>query len=462
MLAAAIVAPMSPFPGVRSLFVRALKPSICIPALLSASCAFQEHRDDLARLHAAGDYRAAAVELDRLRDRFYDDGDRLLWDLDRGAVALALGDTDAALARFQSAQEAIAFNDRTSAGESVAQWLVNDTAVRYIAEPYEDMYVSVLTMAALLESGRVQPGAANEARRFGVKSIFLRDRYGQLAQAVDRRAAELGPSAAASVRTGSVEFVESPLGVYLASLAFMAAGERDAQRVAAERLQDAVRTQGGFIGPVRADDFAGLATMTPADADVVVVAFSGRGPVKVAQRLPPIVIDKVSFYAEVPVLQSSRSRVTSAEVEVEGAGLASRAAGLALVEDLSRVAEENYRRTLPMVQARALLRATAKAGAAYAVTEAVDKSSNRRNDGARILTQLGLLAWQVATERADVRSWAFLPGQARVGTLKLPADEGRLRVVYRDAEGRVVHATPWERVAPGPEGLRAVVVHYWD
>ncbi len=115
-----------------------------------------------------------------------------------------------------------------------------------------------------------------------------------------------------------------------------------------------------------------------------------------------------------------------------------------------------------MVQARALLRASAKAAAAYAVTEAVDKSNNRKNDGARILTQLGLLVLQAATERADVRAWAFLPGQARVGTLKLPAEGGRVRVRYRDAAGRVLHTSPWERVSPAAEGLRAVVVHYWD
>lgn len=406
----------------------------------AGGCAFEEHRAELARLHAAGAYAQAAAILDDPETRsLYDAEDEVLWRMDRGAVALATGDIDRALVELEEAKRQTEFNDQKDAGEVVAEWLLNDNFRRYVAEPYEDMYLSVLTMVALLEQGRVEPGAANEARRFGLRANVLRDRYNQQVQALrDKEGSRLQQASWSG--SGGGEFVESPLGAYLASLSFMAAGQRDNQRIAADRMIDAIRQQ--RVGAVRASDFAALADRTPADTNVVIVAFAGRGPTKRAQRLPPIVIDKVTFYAEIPVLVQSTSRVASVSAEFEG----SETVPLALAEDLAEVARENYERTMPLVQGRAIARAAARAVGAYFITEAVDKSNNRKNDAARWGTQLGLFAAQILMERADVRAWAFMPGKAFVATTRRPEGVSRYRLVYKDNSGGVVATTEWRTI----------------
>jgi hypothetical protein len=220
----------------------------------------------------------------------------------------------------------------------------------------------------------------------------------------------------------------------------MAAGQRDSQRIAADRMIDAIRQQ--RVGAVREADFSTLADRTPTDTNVVIVAFAGRGPTKRAQRLPPIVIDKVTFYAEIPVLVQSRSRVASASAEFEGGDTVP----LALAEDMAEVARENYERTMPLIQGRAIARAAARAVGAYLITEAVDKSNNRKNDAARWGTQLGLLAAQILMERADVRAWAFMPGKVFVATTRRPEGVSRYRMVYKDGGGGVVATTEWRSI----------------
>jgi hypothetical protein len=192
---------------------------------------------------------------------------------------------------------------------------------------------------------------------------------------------------------------------------------------------------------------------------VVIVAFAGRGPTKRAQRLPPIVIDKVTFYAEIPVLVTSRSRAASAEAEFDSG----ERVPLALAEDMTKVAVDTYERTMPLVQGRAIARAAARAIGAYFITEAVDKSNNRNNDGARWATQLGLLAAQILVERADIRAWAFMPGRAFVATAKLPVGGRKYRVVYKDGGGGVVYTTAWRDLdVSESKPLVAAVGYYWD
>ncbi len=440
----------------RAKFVGCLTGVWAVLVAVLPGCAFEEHREQLASLHATGQYVQAGVLLDDPKVRsLYDDEDEVLWHMDRGAAALAANDTARALTELEEAKRQTEFNDQKAAGEVVAEWLLNDNFRRYVAEPYEDMYLSVLTMVALLEEGRIEPGAANEARRLGLRSNFLRDRYNQQVQAL--RDKEGNRLASTAWQGGGGEFVESPLGSYLASLSFMASGQRDNQRIAADRMLDAIRQQ--RVGEVRESDFAALAERTPADTNVVIVAFAGRGPTKRAQRLPPIVIDKVSFYAEIPVLVPHRTRVGGAQAEFD----TGERIPLALAEDMALVATDTYEKTMPLIQGRAIARAAARAVGAYFITEAVDKSNNRNNDVARWGTQLGLLAAQILVERADVRAWAFMPGRAYVAATKVPAGVRQYRIIYANNAGAVAYTTPWQPVNVSEGGgLVAAVGYYWD
>ena len=215
---------------------------------------------------------------------------------------------------------------------------------------------------------------------------------------------------------------------------------------------------------MRAEDFQGLDELDPSTVNVLVVALSGRGPTKYAERVVPIPLGTVPVYFELPYLRTYASEVASARVEIDtGAATPPQSMDrLKLVEDLNAVATENHRRTLPLIYTRTLIRYTLKAGASVAFTEMGRRRSRDRDQGliqiGGVLAGLALLG---ATEQADLRCWMFLPGQARVGLMRLEPGEHRIRVVYESSFGGAIYASPWHTINVSPGGLSSVVTQYW-
>jgi hypothetical protein len=89
------------------------------------------------------------------------------------------------------------------------------------------------------------------------------------------------------------------------------------------------------------------------------------------------------------------------------------------------------------------------------------RSSDRDQGLVQLAGVLAGLAVIAATEEADLRSWVFLPGQARVGLLKLPPGEHRVRVIYEAPSGGAIYATAWETINVSEAGLASIVTHFW-
>lgn len=426
---------------------------------------FDRHRADLAGLHAQGRYDLAAAQLDAERER-YGDNDMLLWWLDRGAVALALGDTQTTIETLEKAEARMDIVRESGAADEAAKWLLNDTAAPYIGEPYEDLYVNVFKLLAQLEAGRIDGGATVEARRMAGKADVLRDRYLKLEAAVRKESAKVDARALPGgvlAADSAGRFVESPLGTYLTAVTFMKTGETSMQDVAARRLQTIIGAQRGLIGPVREQDFASLADVRRGDVNVLAVALSGRGPRKEARRFGPIPVFEWPVYYELPELVGGVAEAAGARLVFDDGT----AVPLALVEDLRAVATENHRRQLPLIQARAIIRSTAKAAASYALTRTWQANSKRGSERAiaGLVGTLAGLAFVTLTEKADLRCWTFLPAQAHVGLAKAPPGEHNARIEYLSATGATLFAGPWRTVAIDPRAgdgaLVTLIEHWW-
>lgn len=442
-------------------------------------------------MQAQGRYDLIARSLDDPRTRrLYGRNDRLLWLLDRGAAALALRDHATAIDLLNQAEDFMDIRHGASAADAAAQWLLNDTAAEYLGEPYESIYVNDLKLLAQLERGALLGGATVEARRAATKANRLRDLYVVYRRAVDREAppeirADLD-AAAPSVPLGSGrplvaagtggQFIESPLATFLTAVTFMVTGERGHQAVAGRRLLDSIRLQGHLIGPVRAEAFEGLGERAPTDRDLLVVAISGQAPTKHAERFGPIPIYQWPVYYEIPVLRGGSAEAAAARVvlapavsEAEPPAADPSTAftyDLPLVEDMRSVATENHNRQLPAIQARAILRSTAKAAAAFAASQAVT-DRGRKQGWTNLAAILGGLALVTLTERADLRCWVLLPGQAHAGLFHMPPGDHWARVEYLGPGGGLLYATPWRMIretdyAPGEAGARlaTIVEHF--
>jgi hypothetical protein len=465
-----------PAPHVKALLTNPLTPLRSLRAALAllltvplAACQFQQHREELGQLQAAGELdRALNILNDPRTQELYGPQDRLLLDLDRAALLFYRGQDDQAFAAFERAEAVIdSAANTTNAGDTALQWLLNDTYAKYVGEPYEDLYVNVFKLMGHLRQGRIDGAATVEARRLASKSTLLRDRFlAQSTQARDAWASRKGSPQQlddAGTRTDLFDpttggtFIESPLGTYLSAVTFMKAGEPDLQGVAARRLQDAIGSQQALIGPARAEAFAGLASVQDRDANVLLVALAGRGPIKRAQRIGPIPLGDIPVYFELPLLRTFPAQTASVRVTLTptGAG-AAQTVELNFIEDLGRVASENHRRQLPLIYTRTLIRAALKSAASFVVTEAVRKGQGgprRDADGEAILSVLAGLAVIAATERADLRCWTFLPGQAFVGLASAPPGTYDVTTAYLGAQGQTLDETTQRGVqisdAPG-------------
>jgi len=434
----------------------------------SAGCRtrFQRHRESLGAMHAQGRYEQAEALLDSdAGAAMYARRNELLYRLDRGSVEFAVGQLDDAIAQWNDAEDIMATRRRIEPGQAVASFLLNDNQRPYLGEPYEDMYVNVFKMLAQLERGDVVGGATVEARRMAIKADQLRDEYARLADAVFTQTgaptADLPESGQRILDLDSGgEFIESPLGLLLSVATFLHAGEPDNQRVAARRLQESLRAQGDLVGDVNPDDFVGVGELAPSEANLVVVALSGTGPYKQAFQFPPIIIDRTPIYFELPVVRWAPSEARAARIVVtdEATG-ETQTASLDLVENLGRVAEVNHRRQLPLIYARTFARAAAKSIGFTIAANAVEDSNDEDAGVLMALAGLGILA---ATERADLRAWEFLPGQAHAALLAAPAGTARAHIEWLSRSGEVVYASPERIIEPAAPGRPAALVEfYW-
>lgn len=368
---------------------------VCLAGLVGCTSAFDAHRQELRADHDAGNYQRAAALLDEpgVRDE-YGERNQTLWLLDRGAVALKLGDPETALQSLEEAEKRIDAQRELRPDESAAQWVLNDTVVPYVAAPYEDAYVNVLKMLARLERGEVDGGATVEARRLANKANLLRDQYLRESKALADQAGErytaaekTGAAQKFSTPTGG-EFIGSPLGDYLTAITFMKTGDREFQRVAGRRLVQSIEAVPQVFPNVKKDAFAGLAEMNPDAGNVLVVGLAGRGPYLVPERVGPIAVYSVPVYFELPKMRFRDSAVRGARVETRSSDGATREAGrLELVEDLAAVAEENFARLRPLIYQRTLVRYLVKAAATIGASEAVAQAQDGR-DGTRDLVRI--------------------------------------------------------------------------
>jgi hypothetical protein len=393
-----------------------------------------------------------------IRDR---SADQLLWMLDRGTVALVLDDAPTTVEVLNEAEDLMDERRRRAVLEDLAAATISDQLTTYLGEPYEDIYVNVLKMLAHLEAGRLRGGATVEARRLATKVDLLRDEYLRLERRLAASGASppgLGPAGYREVATvQGGEFIESTLGTFLTAVTFMHTGERQHQAVAARRLLQAIEAQRYLLGPVPAEAFRDLGTLEPHDANFLVVALSGQGPHKVAQRVGPIFVHGAPVYFELPVLHDVPSEVAAVRARVEGVTLLT--ADLSFIEDLGSVAYENHRRELPLIYARTLARAAAKSFALHEANRALYSSDD--DAGLAVLAALAGLLFLAGTEHADLRCWTLLPGQAHVALVRLEPGRHRVVVEFLDARGGVVHRSPPRALEVTEGGLTTVVEAYW-
>lgn len=386
-------------------------------ALVLAGCA--THGERFAEIDHALGAHGPHTALERADSRFHS-GDPVLDLLEEGMLLHLAGDPAASNERLEKAARRMDELDPFSFSEGVAAVTISEGLRGFVGEPY-------------------QRTAVHLVRAFNYIALEQWDEARVEALRIDLRLQALA---------GSTRFYrDDGFARYVAGLIFEQLGEHDDARIAYRRALNAYRDQevvtgvappgalqNALLRQTANPDFAdeherlradfGVAGEIPRAASgqgrVVLILGNGRAP-----RLHEAAVNAQNphtgrlYRVAVPRHGRSRKPLTGAELQVGQGG-----APADVAHDIDALSRRSLEERMPGIMARAAVRVAAK-------NEMVREAGDRD-------PFLGLFAniFTFASERADDRTWASLPGEYLVADFTVPAGEHSVRVDLRGRAGQ--------------------------
>lgn len=394
--------------------------ALCAVAVLPGCASFSEGFAKVEQETAARNLAGAQAALDGMK---LSGADTSLNHLNKGMLYRLQGDYAKSNAELDEAKRILDESGAISISEQALSVAANDTMKAYEGDGNEQLLIYAFKALNYLQAGDVD-AAAVEARQFDIKH---------------RLVMEKNPEA---------KFLTGAFARYLNGMVYEAVGERDSARIeytkALEgyKLQAAITGFGppnGLLADLARVDGRGsrngrrsaAAASDPNSGEVVFFLHNGLGP-SAAENI--IQIPNPNPAAGVAILRVALPKfverpVPVARVEVSAAGVT---ASSEVAENVNALARKSLDDRLPVIQARAVARLVAKNVAAAAVKKQAD---DRGGGLAGLLVKISADVAAVASERADTRTWALLPGNVQLARLSLPAGKHTLRAVYYGMHG---------------------------
>lgn len=429
-------------------------------------------------------WEAAISEVEKARERgAYPNKERLLYLLDMGILHHYAGDYTESNDYLELAERSIEELYTASVSRAALSMLLNDNALEYRGEDYEDIYLNVFKALNYLALDQYDE-ALVEIRRLNNKLQLLTDKYGNLAESLNRF-----EDKHVDFKATEVDFHNDALGRYLGALLYYYDGKYDDARIDLENYRHAITAQPRLYShsPIELE-------LSALDTSLLhVVAFTGMAPEKApvefrlhtgknhllvfpahqgqsfAQRFDwEGMAEGYYFKFAVPELRRNASRVSAIEVYADGQYLGA----LQLLEDMSRVAEVTFQRHRSLIYLKSITRtvlkgiAGKKAKEKFAEEEPAedkedkketkDKKEKAEEEGKGEKSGKGKFAkWlfsavvDIATEiseQADLRTWRTMPSAAHAGYFPLPEGTYEVSLRFLDIRRKVLYRRDFQGV----------------
>lgn len=463
--------------------VNRLRPLIAasVLLLLLAGCAStrtnKEHLVAVEAKLAQHDYAGATAAVAAAKDKGYTPKERVVYWLDLGMLQhydKLYGDSNTNLTDAEYAIEELFTKSISKAALSL---LLNDNALDYSGEDYEDIYLNVFKSLNYAHLNQFDE-ALVEVRRIDGKVQLLEDKYKKLASGYD-----LSNDAKLDIKAGTSRFHNSALAEWLALVLYRADRKYDDARIALEGYNAAFSNQSQLYPFPKPDLTEYLAPAAGARLDIV--AFVGRCPDKKAKTLYvhtekdliiiatteenprkhqeleeldafawPDVEEGYHFKFQLPYLEKQGTMIRRVEVLIDG----EKAGQLELVESLENVAMDTWKIKEPIIYLKTIIRAVSKG---LLSEKAKQKMTNELGDNllgfaARMATDIAV----DATENADLRISRFFPAQALVGEFVVEPGEHQVTVNYYDHHGVIVYTDDLGVIDTPAGGLNLMETFY--
>jgi hypothetical protein len=412
---------------------------VCAAPLLFSCASNRNQRVD--ELVERGDYAGGAAFAEKNRKNIYKDP--VLYYLDRGMLTHYAADYSASTDLLQDAERAIEAAYTKSISQAVASYILNDNAVEYGGEDYEDIYINVFNALNYYHRGMAED-ALVEIRRMNNKLSFLSTKYGELMTELQQQALEDGVEVPPNPEA-AVQFSDSALARYLGMLFYRAEGAEDDARIDSSLLKAAFANAPHIYAYPLPASLAGeeeLAVPT-GQARLNVIGFSGLSPIKQEQTIRvPLLISYNYIKIALPEMLLRNSQVKRIEVALSGGPRFE----LELLEDIEAVAKETFKQKQGLIYTKSIIRASVKGAGAAAFGIMAEQSSSASQELLFSMLGLGSQILAEASEQADLRVSRYFPAKAFVGGINLAPGFYDLAVNYYTAQGGLIASFSKEQV----------------
>jgi len=183
------------------------------------------------------DYDACVVQIEEAKDKFYKEKEKVLFYLDMGMLYHYCGDYEQSNEFLTEAEHAIEDLYTKSVGKATASLLLNDNALDYFGEDYEDIYLNIFKALNYLHMNK-QEDAFVEIRRVNNKLNVLEDKYEEIAKQYNE-----SKDKKKEFKIGDNKFHNSALARYLSMLIYQADGKYDDAMIDLAEIKEAFELQ---------------------------------------------------------------------------------------------------------------------------------------------------------------------------------------------------------------------------
>lgn len=383
----------------------------------------------------------------------YADKDEVLLHLDKGMIFHYQDNNNQSNQEFELAESAIEASYTKSISKGAFSILLNDNALRYDGEVYEDLYINIFKALNYIQ--------LNDFDEAYVEVMRITNKLKEFDTKLEEQVGKFNSSEDSKFKVDPVhlDYYNNVLSNYLSYLIFRSEGEFDNARISMEQLHEAWDTYPDVYNFEKPKVILNIDDTSKVLLNVI--SFTGEAPTKqpVGARITtfndyivisdpinfhvqPIVIPGIkygwNFKFEFPQIVFSPSEVVKIEVYANNNKLGT----LELLESINNVAVKTFESEKNLIYFKTIARALLKGIG----TSALGRTIKKETDGGilgDILVGIANAAVD-ATERADLRSWRTIPGYCYVGEFNLIEGTYDIDVKFINSYDEVISSTSYK------------------
>ncbi len=412
---------------------------VIIFILFLSSCASlytnKSHYNEIDYHLQNGDNLSALNEFVKTRENIYKEKDKVLYYLEEGMLYRYAGDYQKSNESLTKAEYAIEELITKSISKGILSGVLNDNALDYSGEDYEDIYINIFKALNYLQLNLVEE-ALVEIRRVNYKLDFLESKY-------QKEIGELNQSEGVDVPDANFNFHNDAIARYLGIIAYRLDGSYDDSRIEKEYFDKSYEYQPAIYNFPKP-----AAPKLKSDKTLInLFSYSGFAPEKVADTISinghnnSIYLgsdnDYIGFTSigysglssginlklQFPRLVSLYDPVSYVEILIDGISYGY----MDLIEDVNNVAIETFKVKQPLIIGKTVIRAVSKAIISE-VSE--DLVTDEFGEGFGLLTSLFGSIFMQVTENSDLRASRYFPSKIRALEIMLEPGFHDISFVY--------------------------------